>query len=263
VVDYYKTLNIGRKATPAEIKSAYRKLARKRHPDLNGGSDESAREFAQIARAYEILSDPQERAYYDAKLKQHETGGWVLYSENLHAQRMRNMASRSRWDRAVDLYFEAERQETAARTKAVFTTVSLFLSTFIVAMLKPKLWQSFDGLTGRAILLTLFVIGLWHLASRMRECFEHYTYSTRPIEQSIITAEELPEKPFARSTALAFLVFGFAACAIAGLIIGGHTHYIVEDLVFFDRQVHLHMAFYPPIGVLIIDTMHSVASKID
>jgi len=263
VVDYYKTLNIGRNATPAEIKSAYRKLARKRHPDVNGGSDDSAREFARIARAYKILSDPQERSFYDAKLRQHESGGWVRYSENLHAQRMRNMASRSRWDRAVDVCLEAERQETAARTKAVFSTVSLFLSTFIVAMLKPKLWESFNGITGRAILLTLFVIGLWHLASRLRECFERYTYRPQPIQRSIITSEDLPEKPFARSTAWAFLLFGFVGCAIAGLIIGGHTHYIVEDLVFFDRQVHLHMAFYPPIGVLIIDTMHSVASKMD
>ena len=68
MVDYYRILKVSPKASNTEIKSAYRKLARKMHPDVNGGSESAARDFSQIAKAYQILSNPQERAYYDAQL---------------------------------------------------------------------------------------------------------------------------------------------------------------------------------------------------
>jgi hypothetical protein len=263
VVNYYKTLHIQKNATASEIKSAYRRLARERHPDLNGGSEAAAREFALISLAYRTLSDPQERAYYDSRLARGSESS-ILSSNNPHARRMRNMAAQVRWDRAVDLCLEAERQETFARTQAVFTTVSLFLSTFIVAMLKPRFWQSFDGYTGRAVLILLFVVGLWHLGSRLRDYFDRYTYRPKIIQDSIIKGEDLPDKPFTRSTAAAFLCLGSMACLAAGLFVGVHTYYIVEDLAFFfDQQVRLDMLFYPPIAVLIIDTMHAIASKID
>ena len=68
MVNYYKILKVSPKATNAEIKSAYRRLARKIHPDVNNGTENAAREFARIAKAYEILSNPQERANYDRQL---------------------------------------------------------------------------------------------------------------------------------------------------------------------------------------------------
>jgi len=265
VVDYYKILGIKRTATAAEIKSAYRKLARKRHPDLNGGSEQAAREFALLALAYRTLSDPQERAFYDAKRAEAESGHSVLHSDNPHARRMRRVVlAQTRWDRAVDSWLERERRDTSERMRAVFTTVSLFLSTFIVAVLKPRFWQSFDGYFGRAILLTLFLIGVWHLATRLREYFEHYTYNPKSIHVSLMGDEERSEKPFTRLTAYAFLIIGYGASIGAGLFVGVHTHYIVSDLAFFfDQQVRPDLLFYPPIAVLIVDTMHSVASKID
>jgi DnaJ-class molecular chaperone len=60
--DYYKILGVDRKADDAAIKSAYRKLARKYHPDVNNGKDER---FKEIAEAYEVLSDPEKRRRYD------------------------------------------------------------------------------------------------------------------------------------------------------------------------------------------------------
>jgi hypothetical protein len=76
--------------------------------------------------------------------------------------------------------------------------------------------------------------------------------------------KEEETRPFTRSTAWAFLLIGSAAFLGAGLFAGVHTHYIVEDLAFFfDHQPHFDLLFYPPIAVLIVDTMHSVANKID
>jgi len=57
MVNYYDTLKVSPKASSAEIKSAYRRLARKLHPDVNNGSEETALKFAQIAEAYEVLGN--------------------------------------------------------------------------------------------------------------------------------------------------------------------------------------------------------------
>jgi curved DNA-binding protein CbpA len=264
VENYYKVLGIKPKATAREIKSAYRRLARKQHPDVNGGSESAAREFALLSNAYRILSDPHERAFYDSKIA-NGIGKSVLHSDNPHAQRMRRaVQAELRWDRAVDSIIEQERREASERMRAVFTTVSLFLSTFFVAVFKPRFWQSFDGFFGRAILLTLFLVGVWHLASRLREYFAHYTYKPKAIRDSIVDEEEVPDKPFTRLSAYSFLIVGYITSLGAGLFVGVYTHYIVSDLrYFFDQYPHPDLLFYPPIAVLIVDTMHSVASKID
>lgn len=65
-VDYYKTLGIEKNATEEDIKKAYRKLARKYHPDLNPNDQEANKKFQQINEANEVLSDPEKRKKYDA-----------------------------------------------------------------------------------------------------------------------------------------------------------------------------------------------------
>ncbi|HXT63414.1 MAG TPA: DnaJ domain-containing protein [Pyrinomonadaceae bacterium] len=276
MIDYYQVLGIGRTASIAEIKSAYRKLARKRHPDVNRGSEKAAREFALLSLAYHTLVDPQERAFHDQQLdKGTQSAASILHSDNPHAQRAREM--QARWDRVVNQILENDRRESVARQRAVFTTVSLFLSTFFVAMIKPPLWQSF-GLFGRAILVTLFMTGVWHLIRRLREYFRHYTYRPDDIHYSITQDEKPAPKPFTRFSASAFLLGGYAVSLGIGLLIGWHAEDFFSDLTLLFRHVPSiggggsasataliisDLLFYPPIAVLIVDTMHGLASRID
>jgi curved DNA-binding protein len=64
-IDYYKILGIDKTATEKDIKSAYRKLARQYHPDLNPNDTEANKKFQQINEANEVLSDPEKRKKYD------------------------------------------------------------------------------------------------------------------------------------------------------------------------------------------------------
>lgn len=63
--DYYKTLGVGKKATAKEIKKAYRKLARKYHPDVNPNDSQAEARFKEINEAHEVLSDSEKRAKYN------------------------------------------------------------------------------------------------------------------------------------------------------------------------------------------------------
>jgi curved DNA-binding protein len=74
--DYYSTLGVAKTATEKEIKQAYRKLARKFHPDVNPGDKSAEAKFKEINEAYEVLGDPDKRKKYD------ELGAnWRMYEQ--------------------------------------------------------------------------------------------------------------------------------------------------------------------------------------
>jgi curved DNA-binding protein len=78
VKDYYKTLGVSKSASQEDIKKAYRKLARKHHPDVNPGDQAAEDRFKDINEAYEVLSDPEKRKKYDqfgSQWQQYERAG--------------------------------------------------------------------------------------------------------------------------------------------------------------------------------------------
>jgi len=251
--DLYAVLGINRTATSREIKSAYRRLARRYHPDVN--SDPVApSKFAQINEAYHTLIDPERRRTYD------RTGS---VSSAAHARQANSAAARAarrayyqeRADRIVNELLQREREETRARGKAVYTAVTLFVSTFIVAM-NPGLFEP-TGVFWRVTVVLLFAIGVRHLYNSLKEHLDHYTY--RPSRISVTRPVRRPNKRFKRSAAWAFVIIGYLLSVSAGILIGLLTESFSAELLLGDTNIadaFLYALVYPPIAVLIVDTMY-------
>ena len=94
-IDYYQTLGVAKNASEKDIKNAYRKLARKYHPDLNPNDTEANKKFKPLNEANEVLSDPEKRKKYDQ------------YGEN--------------WQRGEE-YAEYERQQKQNRQQGAYTS---------------------------------------------------------------------------------------------------------------------------------------------
>ena len=100
--DYYATLGVAKTASEKEIKQAFRKLARKHHPDVNPGDKAAEAKFKEINEAYEVLGDPEKRKKYD------ELGAnWRMYEQ----------AARRRWRRSVRRCLERQRRRRAGRRR--------------------------------------------------------------------------------------------------------------------------------------------------
>lgn len=271
MVNYYQILKVSPKATNAEIKSAYRRLARKIHPDVNAtDTQEASKEFAKIAKAYEILSNPKQRAEYDRSLlnNQYRTsadGDSVFSSENSHAKRWRQMAYERRYNEIIDRMIADERKETMALQRAIFPTVALFISALFVGVFKPSFWTN-SHLLGKIVLFSLFIAGSVHFVRRLRAAFDRYTYRGENLHDSILE-ENVPEidKPYTRFTAASFLIVGTITCFGIGFVLGNFMESYLTASVphIFISSLKPEFIFYPPIVVLLVDLMHTAASKFE
>lgn len=264
---HYDTLKVSPDASNAEIKSAYRRLARKIHPDKHGGAEDKTREFSRIAKAYEILGNPKTRAEYDKKLLKAQYSGTnissdsVFESENLHAKKWRQMVYEKRYNDIIDRMIADERSESIALQKTIFPIVALFASTLFTAIWRPQFFTN-SAIIGKIIFISLFIVSMIHLVSRFRIGFEKYTYAGQEnLHDSILDGTEPERKPYSRTTAIAFLVVGVLICLGVGVLIGSYI-----DFSSFPRRTfkfNPEIIFYPPIVVLFVDVMHSIAAKFE
>ncbi|MGQ0541147.1 MAG: J domain-containing protein [Blastocatellia bacterium] len=268
MANYYETLKVSPKASRAEIKSAYRRLARKLHPDKNNGSEQTAVAFAAIAEAYEVLGSPKERARYDKRILHAQyngssNGDSVFDSDNSHARKWRQLVYEHRYNEIIDRMIADERRESAALQRIIFPTVALFLSTLAVAIVKPQYFAN-SAIIGKIILVTLAVVGVIHLIGRFRDGFERYTYYDDEIHESILDDAEPTVKPISRVLAGSFLLIGVMCSFGLGLIIGQYAGLTTipkpNDLL---GIINPEFIFYPPIFVFFVDLVHSFVFRLE
>ncbi len=252
MTDLYRILGVTPRATNAEIKSAYRRLARRYHPDVSASPDANAR-FAQISEAYHILSDPHRRATYDM-------GGYTRPSRTFYASRAAEVAAIQReFDRMVDEMIAQERQETAARSHAVLLVVPLFLSAFYVMIAKPAFIEELN-LIGRALIIILGICGLVYLVRNLSLVLARYTYKV-PDQLTSVFREEAPQdKVISRKAGLVFLICGYLVSLGLGYVVGK-----VLPLRYgatFSPGLLLGVFLYPPIAVLIIGSIRRLGNSL-
>jgi hypothetical protein len=246
--DLYKRLGVSPKATQKEIRSAYRKRARAYHPDVSR-SPETASQFAKVNEAYKILSDPDRRARYDR--------GETVQPSNVTfyaSHRQQVIAYQRKINRIVDEMIENERQETRTRGQVVTVLVTLFLSTFVFALVKPVRFDILDSpLVVVAAILSL--VGLMYLYVVIRNALEHYTYA--PPSPSVTHPVDPPRQPFSRGTALAFLAVGYLGSVAAGMLIDALSGGAFSGNA-FPNDAMVGVFVCPPILVMIIGALRRI-----
>lgn len=273
MVNYYDILKVSPQASSAEIKSAYRRLARKLHPDSHQGSEETALKFAEIAEAYEIIGNPKERSRYDKRLLDITSGsnGFAdsfIESSNPHARRWRQMVVEKRYNDIIDRMIAEERSEAVALQKFLFPLVALIVSILFFSIIRPDLFlPSVDrieifGMLIRIVVATLFVVGIIHLIGRMREAFDRFAYDDDAIHESVLDDTVLPKRHWSRYSLSALIIVSIAASFGVGLAIGyGLDMKSITMPNLFSEFPQVDVLLYPPIFVLLVDAVHSIILK--
>lgn len=249
--DLYGILGLTNRATPNEIKSAYRRLARRFHPDVSQSTDAQAR-FVSINEAYEILSDPQRRWMYDQ-------GMYADSERTFYASRQAEVIAKQRpMDRFIDEWISRERQEADQRAHAVMIVVPLFLSTFYVMAVKTTLIEKVN-FVGRVTIIALAIYGLIYLIKNISIVLARYTYHTPPHMTSVFGEEKTPDKPISRTAALCFLICGYVVSLGMGYVVSK----LLPGYASFPTSTLIGAFLYPPIAVLLVGGLRRIAGIID
>lgn len=254
MTDLYAILGLTSTATQADVKSAYRKLARKYHPDVSASPDANAR-FASINEAYHILSNPQKRWAYDQGL-------YADSQRTFYASRQAEVVAMQRhFDRIVDEWLAHERQEAAARSHAVLVVIPLFLSTFYVMVGKPTIIQQARPLT-RIVIIALAIYGLVYLIKNLAIVFSRYTYHVPDHLTSVFKEQEPPEdKPISRKAGLVFLICGYLVSLGLGYVVSTFVPGRYSGVL--TASSLLGVFLYPPIAVLLVGLLRRISNIIE
>lgn len=267
MVNYYDILKVSHEATSAEIKSAYRRLARELHPDKNNGSEETALKFAAIAEAYETLGNARERSKYDrrlAEITQSANGnGQVFTSDNRYSRKWRQMVYEKRFNEIIDRMILEERRESIALQRFIFPLVALFIALLFVGIVRPNVFFSdfaaeWTQALIRLAIVTLAAVGLLHLIGRMREALERFGYDDQAIHESVLDETELPQRHWSRYSLLAIMFIGTAVCLTIGYAVGFGLHLTSHSGYLFADGPTVDVLLFPPIFVLLVDTVHKI-----
>lgn len=235
----YHILGVSPNASPEEIRAAFRKLARQYHPDVNP-SPTATEDFLRIAHAYRILSDRRLRSLYDR--------GRLVDREDYRRQKVYQQVAERYFDDLVNQLLQRDDEETRARQVVVTTVVSLFLSTFVAALLRPPLVELVGG-TGLVVCFLLFGLGVWELVKDVRFSLRHYAADDEsPI--SLMHPPDVPDKPFTREEVWAFLIGGYVVSLGLGLVIGSQVGGIGQ--VQEAWQAVLSVLVLPPMFVYLV-----------
>jgi hypothetical protein len=254
MTDLYATLGLTRNATQADVKSAYRRLARQYHPDVSASPDANAR-FALINEAYHVLSDPQKRWAYDQGL-------YADAQRTFYASRQAEVVAMQRhFDRIIDEWMARERQEAAARSHAVLVVIPLFLSTFYVMVGKPTIIEQARPIT-RIVIIALAIYGLVYLIKNLALVFSRYTYHIPDHLTSVFKQQEPPlDKPISRRAGLVFLVCGYLVSLGLGYVVSKFVPGRYSGVL--TASTLLGVFVYPPIAVLLVGLLRRIGNLID
>lgn len=275
MVNYYDILKVSPKASSTEIKSAYRRLARKLHPDKNQGSEETALKFAAIAEAYEVLGNVKERVKYDRRMVDAQFSGngtangfsdSFISSANPHAKRWRQMVYEKRYNDIIDRMIAEERQEAMAFQKVVYPLTALLVSCILAPALRPSIFGD-SAIIGKIIVISLFIVGIIRIVGRVRDGFERFTEPDDDIHESILDEADRKRKPYSRLATAGILIGAVLACTGIGLLIGFNSNIgplILKDMSYPTFSLGaIEFVFYPPIITFFVDGIHTVVSKFE